>query len=309
MCVNKTINLITNYWKAGLLVAGLVLGLSPSFANAQTIKSNSWAEVNASKSGDITIVYYPEEAFAFKDGRGNYSGVELDILQQFLTWLRNAKGVQINVNWIEQPDFEKLYNTVKTSNSGVFGAGNITITEERRKELKFSPAYMNNIAVLMTHSSVPDLNSLDNISTVFKNMTATVHKGTTHVNTVNDLKTKYFPNLVMNLANSDAEAISAVISNPKTFTYTDLANYWVAQKSNEPVKRHSTGDKTTEQFGFIMPLNSDWDTVFHEFFSLGSGYRSNITYKKILMRHLGSEVTQMLEMAQAQQASLTGNQK
>lgn len=290
---------VKQFWNVILVVIAFV-AFGQGNVLAQSENNTSWADALAAKQGEITVVYYPEDAFAFKDGRGNYTGVELDILQQFITWIRNAKGVQLTVNWVEEPDFQKLYNSVKSASSGVFGAGNITITEERRKELKFSPAYMNNIAVLMSHSSVPDLKSLESLSTAFKNMTAIVHKGTTHVTTLSAIKENYFPTLQIKMVNSDAEAIQAVINNPKTFTYTDLANYWMAQKNNEPVKRHAAGDKSTEQFGFIMPLNSDWDGVFSEFFMLGSGYRSNITYKKILMRHLGTEVTQMLEMAQAQ---------
>ncbi|TNE68627.1 transporter substrate-binding domain-containing protein [bacterium] len=267
--------------------------------NAQSYKGVTWETAQQTKSGTVTIVYYPEEAFAYKDRQGRPTGVELDILSQFVSWVRNAKGVDLEVEWVAQSDFEKLYNDVKSSSGGVIGAGNITITDARKKELQFSPAYLNNIAVLYSNSASPDLKTLDQIGTTFKGMSAVVHKGTTHVETLNELKQKYFPSFSIKQVNSDEEAINQVIADPKLFSYTDLSNYWLAQKENKPIKRHPVGDKTTEQFGFILPLNSDWEPLLKEFFNLGSGYRSNVTYKRILMRHLGSEVTKMLEMAQA----------
>jgi ABC-type amino acid transport substrate-binding protein len=292
-----------------LILAFLLGVISFKLSFAQQLSGTSWKDALSSKKASITVVYYPEQAFAFRDSRGNYTGVELDILQQFFVWLRNAKGIEVNINYVEQADFDKLLSSVKNGNGGVFGAGNITITEDRSKEMKFSPAYLNNIAVLMTHSSAPELKSMESIAEVYKSFSAVVHKSTTHVNTLEDLKSKYFPSLKIGMVNSDDEAIKAVIDNSKLFTYTDLANYWMAQKDDQPVKRQAVGDKTTEHFGFIMPKKSGWDEAFNEFFNLGSGYRSNIMYKKILMRHLGNEVTQMLEMALAQQNQSRANKK
>jgi len=313
MCAPK--NLIANSCKhfkhmigrISFVLAFMFLISTLSSVKAQQISGTDWENALSSKRANITVVYYPEQAFAFKDARGNYTGVELDILNQFFVWLKNAKGINVNVTYREQGDFDKLLSSVKNSEGGVFGAGNITITEERRKDFKYSPAYLNNIAVLMTHSSAAELKSLESISEVYKSYSAVVHKGTTHVTTLNNLKEKYFPGLSIEMANSDDEAIKEVINNSKLFTYTDLANYWMAQKDNQPVKRQAIGDKTTEQFGFIMPKNSAWDQAFSEFFNLGAGYRSNIMYKKILMRHLGNEVTQMLEMALAQQNQSKSN--
>jgi ABC-type amino acid transport substrate-binding protein len=299
--VNSSKHLKRLLGRFGSALALLFFISSINTVKSQQLSGTDWANAVSSKSANLTVVYYPEQAFAFKDARGNYTGVELDILNQFFVWLKNAKGINVNVTYKEQGDFDKLLSSVKNSNGGVFGAGNVTITDERKKDFKYSPAYLNNIAVLMTHSSAPELKTLEAISALYKSYSAVVHKGTTHVITLNNLKDKYYPNLKIGMVNSDDEAIKSVIENSKLFTYTDLANYWMAQKDNQPVKRQAIGDKTTEQFGFIMPKNSGWDQAFNEFFNLGAGYRSNIMYKKILMRHLGNEVTQMLEMALAQQ--------
>lgn len=95
------------------------------------------------------------------------------------------------------------------------------------------------------------------------------------------------------------EVVKKVAENPSYFAYMDLSVYWPAfDKQKLPIKRQAVGDLSSETFGFIMPLSSDWDEPLEEFFKLGRGYRSNPAYQSILMKHLGVEVTKMLQLAQ-----------
>ena len=48
----------------------------------------------------------------------------------------------------------------------------------------------------------------------------------------------------------------------------------------------------------ILPLDSDWGPLFDEFFAVGSGFKSSNIYRTSLIKHLGTEVVQMLKMAQ-----------
>ena len=57
------------------------------------------------------------------------------------------------------------------------------------------------------------------------------------------------------------------------------------------------GDKTAEQFGFVMPLNSDWFAVLDEFFKANGGYTNTQQYKSILSRHLGETGVKLLQSA------------
>jgi hypothetical protein len=40
--------------------------------------------------------------------------------------------------------------------------------------------------------------------------------------------------------------------------YLDSGYYLEAVQQHKPLKRHPMGDKATVQFGFAVPLNSDW---------------------------------------------------
>lgn len=264
---------------------------------AQKYTGDSWEYVKEIKSGDITVLYIEEPGFAYKDKNGELTGVTVEIMQQFVNYLQNAQKINLNVNFVRSDDFVKFYQDVMDSEGGVFGLGNVTITEERKSELKFSPPYITNIAVLITHSAVPDLAALNQIGSQFQGFQAVVYKGTTHETRILDVRRRYAPSAGIIEVTDDEAVISTIVSNPKTWAYTDLTTYWLATQDNEPVKRHSVGDQATENFGIIMPLNSDWNLPMDSFFNLGSGYRSNPAYRRVLVKHLGPEVTKMLEIA------------
>jgi hypothetical protein len=61
------------------------------------------------------------------------------------------------------------------------------------------------------------------------------------------------------------------------------------------IKRHPAGDKTSEQFGFIMPMTSDWAPLVDEFFKANGGYLNSKEYKNILVKHLGEAGVKLLQ--------------
>ena len=68
-------------------------------------------------------------------------------------------------------------------------------------------------------------------------------------------------------------------------------------QQHKPLKRHPIGDKASEQFGFAMPLYSDWLPVMDEFFKAKGGYANSPQYKGILKKHLGEIGVKLLQSA------------
>ena len=282
------------------LAAILVFGLFNAAIFAQeAYTGDSWSSVQENKTGEITAVYLEEDAFAYTNEEGELTGIEIEIFQQFLNYLKNAKNINLDVNYVKKSEsFGDFYNTVKNSSQGVFGLGTVTILERRKDEVQFTPPWINNVAVLVSHSSNPTLESMEELPEVFAGKTAIIIENTTLENRINELKNEYYPNLQTTSVNSQNAALDLVIEGEGDyFTYLDVAIFWPANQNGDPVKRHAVGDQASEVFGFILPKDSDWKPVFDEFFQLGGGYRSNPAYRKILIKHLGPEFTRMLEMA------------
>jgi putative glutamine transport system substrate-binding protein len=262
---------------------------------AQNYSGDSWASVKSTKAGSLSLAYVETPSFVYKDKSGNLTGICIDIVNDFVKWVNATKSVNLTTKFVgDGSSFRGMYDKTKAGSGGVFGLGNITITDERKREIKFSPPIITNFAILVTQPSAPTLTKLDEISKSFANFTAYTAKGTLNEKRILDLKQKYYPGLKITNTTTSQETLEKVFSDPNSLAYLDLAFYIEAVQMKKPVKRHAVGDKAAEQFAFIMPTNSDWGPVLEEFFSANGGYTNSKEYKTILVKHLGESGVKLL---------------
>lgn len=260
---------------------------------------DSWKQVKGAGSGTISFAYVETPGFVYKDNTGQLTGICVDIMKDFVEYVNSTKGVKLTTKFVgDGSSFSGMYSKVKSSSQGVFGLGNITVTDSRKREIKFSPPFITNFAILVTQNGVPTLNSLNEIPTKFNELTAYTAKGTLNDKRLQDIKKTYYPDMKIAYAASSPETLNKVLSDPKAFSYLDLAFYLDAVQRKQPLKRHPVGDQASEQFGFIMPMNSDWQPLMEEFFNADGGYANTIAYKKILAKHLGDTGVKLLQTAQ-----------
>jgi hypothetical protein len=274
-----------------------IISLLISACAADIHHTDSWETVVYSGRGTITIHYVPSDGFAYYDADGRLTGVTAEIFRDFVTWIENKYGYDIAVHNNRIENWGEFYNTVMVSESGTFGMGNVTITAERMQEIDFSPPYMTNIAVLITHSDTPELNQLGTMKDGFGHLRALAFEGTLHEERINRFRSEYYPALEIDYAHSNNEIIETVASGDRYFAYVDVYNYWRARESGMPLRRHSAGDEPSEQFGYIMPDNSDWTPVITRFFERDDGYLNSNRYREIMETYLGTGLAALLEEA------------
>lgn len=277
-----------------LLALG-VLAIINIQSYAQSFSGDTWAQAKAKGQGEISLAYVETFGFAYKED-GKLTGVCVDIMNDFVKFVNDKKGVKLTSKFVgEGESFKGMYDKVKSSSGGVFGLGNVTITEERKKEVKFSPPFISNVAFLVSQNSVPTLAKLEDMPTTFADLTAYTAKGTLNEKRINEMKKKYFPGMNVVLTANSQETLDKLLSDSKGFAYLDLTFYLEATQQRKPLKRHSVGDVSSEKFGFIMPLNSDWLPLMDEFFKADGGYTNSAAYKGILRKHLGETGMKLLQ--------------
>jgi putative glutamine transport system substrate-binding protein len=282
-----------NNIKKSVLLMLMSFTLFPSIAQVQ---GDNWAVVKSKGLGSISLAYVETPGFVYKDAAGNLTGVCVDIMNDFVKYVNQSKNVNLKTNYVgDGSSFSKMFASVKSGKNGVFGLGNITITDARKKEIRFSPSFIQNVAILITHKSIPTLATMSESTTKFKGLKAYAAKGTLNEKRIKDIKTKYMPSLSIEYAASSPETMTKVVSDSQSFTYLDIAFYLDAMKTKKPLKRHGVGDQASEEFGLIMPMSSDWQPLVNEFFSQGDGYVNSIQYKKILAKHLGTAGVKLIE--------------
>ncbi|MCC5932737.1 MAG: transporter substrate-binding domain-containing protein [Balneolales bacterium] len=247
--------------------------------------------------GTLTVVYIPAEGFAYIDDRGKLTGVTIDIMEEFRDFLDVSMGLDITYEFVTADRFQQFYSDIKNSEGGVFGLGNVTITEARKLELRFSPPYLTNIAVLITNDSVSELSEMSEIGQQFAGMSGLAFEGTLHQDRIERLIANYIPGTPVEFAGSNTQILNMLSERDDLFAYIDIYNFWRAVERGKPLRQHAAGDLASERFGIIMPLNSDWQPVITDFFERGVGFRTSSVYRSILERHLGEELTEKLESA------------
>jgi putative glutamine transport system substrate-binding protein len=278
----------------GVLI-GLVMAFSPIITNAQTLQGDTWAEVQESGSGKIIVTYINTPAFIYEVD-GELKGICIDIMKSFVNYVEKTYDVKLEVEYVDGVKFENYFKSMTTAKGGVFGLANTTITEQRKDIVDFSPPFITNIAVLLTHESIGDLTSLEAMSQNFAGMKAFAPSGSMHLERIKDLKEKYYPELEIELVPSSKNGLDRITEGEKAFSYQDIAIFWNYKENGFPIKRHPVGDKTSEKFGIVMPKGSDWTPLMEELFLMGRGFKSTNIYRSSLVEHLGPEVLQMLKM-------------
>ena len=227
---------------------------------------------------------------------GQVEGICVDIMKAFAKYVKEKENINLSLRYRsigDHNDFKSFMSTVKNAKGGLFGLGNITITNERKVAYHFSPPFITNMTVLLSHNSIPPLKSLNNISTAFKGMTAYTVKGTTNEKRILDIKKNHMPNMQVVPLASSLEVMNKISTDKKGFTNLDFTYYMAVLKQRKPIRRHPAGEQTSEQFGIIMPKSNDWAPLMQQFFD--SGFIGGMEHRKIIARHLGENTLELLD--------------
>lgn len=283
--------------KRNVLVVGLIMNLLvfvATISNAQ-LKGDSFEKAKSSKTANVTYTFAKTPGFIYSTGGSSYAGICVDIMKKFEQYVKSQYGITVNAKYQLATDdnFTRMLASVKSANGGVFGLGNITITDSRKKMYNFSPAFINNISLLVTSKSVTTLSKLEDMATVFNGMTAYTVKGSTNEIEFFRWKKAYFPEMKIAYVGSFSDAVNKVASDSKTFTNVDFTYYLDAVKAKRSVKRHTAGSSSSEEFGIIMPKSNDWSPILAEF--MNSGFIGGAEYKAIIRKHLGESAIKLLE--------------
>lgn len=290
-----TISSTLHRWGLSLLML-----LLPATLIARQSYTTSFAEARQTGKATIKALYFEQPHFSYTDDDGNPAGIAIDIFRQFTNYLKHHHKIETTISFEGTANFTGFMAEVKDGGEGLVGLGNITITDARKEEFRFSPAYFDNVSVLVTRMNAPTLSRLRRIGTDLENLTAVTVRNTTYEKYFLELKETHFPYLVIEYVDSDREIIEVVRRRPGKMAYVDYHQY---HDFRGRLKRDKAADREGEEFGFIMPDGSDWQQAWRAFFAFNNGYRNSSLYRKIVAYHLGHEGADLLKKYYVQQDS------
>jgi ABC-type amino acid transport substrate-binding protein len=249
-----------------------------------------------SQSPDTLFInYYSDAPFATsKDG--NVTGIEIDIIKDYLDWLKNTKKMEQPVKYVSFSNFDELYNTTKKAGKNTIGLGGIVITPERLKEVDMMTPYLKNVAFCITNGNAPDIKTKAPAEIVksLGSMTALTVTNTNLSSYVNELKKLYVHDLKIKEMSDQVKILDEIAKNVLYFGYVEAIEFWFYLKSNPQkfLKMQKPLNQAKEELAFITPKGGPHKALFNEFFGAATGFKTTRNYRAILEKYVGSYMTQ-----------------
>lgn len=249
----------------------------------------------AQTADTLYVNYYSQVAFA-EDRNGELKGLEIDIINEYVNWLKTRKQQPFVIKYVKFTDFDKFYSGSISSGKNKIGLGSVTVNSERMKEVDFTSAYLKNVSFCITNGNAPDIKvkTPEEIVKVLGHMTALTLTNSTLNKRLVDIKRAYIPDLRIVDRPSEVSILDDIARNILYFGYVDAVSFWFYLKTNPTkfLKMQKVMSQSHEELAFLLPKGSQHRELFNEFFSGPGGFKKNKNYKLILEKHLGSYMTQ-----------------
>jgi ABC-type amino acid transport substrate-binding protein len=256
-------------------------------------QGDTLAAAKPAGKASLSVLWVASEGWAHKNQEGRPVGVTVELMERFAEWVEREHAISLQLEFEQEENWTTFYQRVRSADGGVFGLGNVTITEARREELAFSPPYVNNVAVLISQAGDAELTAPEQMAKVFADQRALAFADTLHEQRLRALQELHWPDLPLDFSRSNDEILAAAAAGTH-FAYIDGYNYFRAVDRGLAVRRHAAFDDPGEQFGIIMPLNNDWQPLLDDFFAAEDGLVGQPWYQALLAEWLGDGVARLL---------------
>ncbi|RYZ51698.1 MAG: transporter substrate-binding domain-containing protein, partial [Sphingobacteriales bacterium] len=272
----------------------LVWGMPIAFAQ-QGMATDSWAKVKQQGHGHISVLWCEIEPFIYRN-KGSITGVEYELMQGFPAFLKSAYQVDVQINWQKMDRFEDIYPTIKGSKEqGLFGLSYFSITEERKREVRFSPPYMPDLNIIVTSNTLPVYQSADALLKDLAGMQGYTMANTTMKEDMLRLQL-HAKRLPLHTMADDYEVMRSISQAERGIGYVPLSIYIVGLQKGIRIKRQKVLAVSREGFAAIYGKASDWEEPIHAYFESPA---CKALIEQLIRKHLGAEVSAAILEASA----------
>jgi serine phosphatase RsbU (regulator of sigma subunit)/ABC-type amino acid transport substrate-binding protein len=262
-----------------------------------SLAQDSWQNVLKNKKGTLVLNYSNSDVF-ISDQSGELKGIEFDIMNEFVKFVFARHQISLSIQPKKHSGFNQIYNCIKTSTNGEFGASSFSITEKRLTEVNFSPKYMNDVETMISSYNLPVFKDSAEFLNYIDKVTFLVIPNTTYEEDFESLN-KMGYNLKALRIDEGTEVLQDYYLEDNYVGFAELPTYFMAKKKGLKVKRQNLFKYKRLGYGIIYPLNSDWKPIVDEFFN---DENSKFEINKIIQNHLGSDINELI-------LSLSGDDK
>lgn len=275
----------------GLLLCQLVSG-------AQTIPPDEeWSQMKKTGRGELIVYWYENPPIFYKGKNNELLGIEYEIVEGFVKFLKDSFDVQLKVNFLQQKDFNHTYQAIAKKTSGFnLGAARISITEERKKQVNFSSSYMADISVLLASNDLPFANNNTELRKILSYATAVTMEGTTFEKDLIALKNENQLGFPVTYVTKNSGIMEAINRQNRSFGYVSLLTYLYSFNSAaNHLKRQNFLMKIHSGYALIFPKRSSLEFPF-TLYTTSKHYESSLN--KIIANYVNLDLYQFIQQLQ-----------
>ena len=240
------------------------------YAHSHYAQPLTWSQARQQGWGTLKVYWHVSDPFVYRTTSGNMEGIEVDLMNGFREYVAQKYDVSLQIDWVETESFISLYNYMaRNAVEGEFGTAAFSITSERQKYISFSKSYLNDVAVMISHNSIPVMTSIEQFKSVLRNATAITVEGSTYEEKLKSLSKELNTNIDIQIMPSNEPVIANIALNEQSFGYVDLPLYLLALKNDPtvPVIRQNLYPIKGNGYGVTMPQNCSWKPLMDEYIS------------------------------------------
>lgn len=276
--------------KSFLIIGVFTLFLFQISCNQLVGQELSFSDLNRNTKGVLNAHWHETDPFIFRDQNENLAGIEYEILLGFEDFIERTYGLNLIVDWVQDPSFNDVLNQIQLENvPNHIGAAAISITEERSNFVDFSDPYLPEISVLISNDPSLKLKNYSDLKRIAETHTAISIKGTTYDEIFDDLSKELDINFKIRYVPNNSDIVEKINETEKCFGFIDLPVYLLYLKNGSKVRRYDEFTVKGKGFGFIFPKGSDWIPVFNEYLAQPE---TKLLLTEIFVKYLGKDISE-----------------
>lgn len=225
--------------------------------------------------GEINVITRKDPT-TYYEGTDGLTGLEYDLVMLF------AKRLKVKVNFILPSTFNQILNDIANNEADIAAAG-LTITSQRKKNMRFAPSYQSITEQIIYRSGKKRPKTVADLSTGI----IEIVKGTSHLDTLIHLKTDH-PELDWNINSKlDSDGLLYLVNE-------GLIDYTIADSHQAGLIKHFypklyTAFDITEPRQLAWALSHSEDNSLYDEVSLFfKQIKQNKTLQHLLEKHYGN---------------------